>query len=206
MKMTETKEQDITPSPECLKQYHLNLSTKIDSGTRGSLWALKQDDKHYLKFTSSKERDRNQASLEEYVSQLAGILGIGPPVYFVGKCEGNYYIVMKKLTGPSLISTYPFDSKYVVKALELYYELLKAGFDHRDFHAGNLLFDGNKFYLIDYGDAKPIHSKTKDLKPFMKDAIKSFIENLYFIVDSKEPIVKYEQLANDWLYNTFGDS
>lgn len=197
-----TSSKDITPSPECLEKLHVQIDKKIASGTRGSIWTIDNQPERALKFTKNTERDEKKASIEESIAQYAASLGIGPPISSVSICQGHYYIVMKKLSGPSLEELYPFDSSYIDRALDLYYKLLQNGVIQNDFHAGNLILDGKRLYLIDYGDASFLSEKP-DFKMHMEEAIDSLLGNLYNFTDDNDPILEYQQVAKTWIKTRF---
>ncbi len=100
-------------------------------------------------------------SNEGFIASKAGKLGIGPIIYQWGRCKNKTkqnvvtdFIVMEKLSGPTLEASYPYKSEDIIAALNLYYNLLvNHNILHRDFKASNLMFNENRLYLIDYGVA-----------------------------------------------------
>lgn len=205
--------KEITPTPDCLKRSGVEIERdKVTSGTRGSLWKIHGDDSKLLKFTPIFERSQKKISLENYASQIADETKIGPRVYSTGICDDYFYIVVQKLSGPSLQEAYPFPVKYINRALNLYFTFLKNGLVQNDFHAGNLILDTidkkkekeqQRLYLIDYGDTINI-DKNVSLDIYMREAILSLIGNLYNGSENDETVIPlYISAAQKWFYEKF---
>ncbi|CAH6418457.1 Hypothetical protein POVN_LOCUS179 [uncultured virus] len=89
--------------------------------------------------------------MEAKVATTAGNLGIGPAVYGGVLCGTTYYMVMQRLSGPTLNERI-LTVEDVTQVLALYYRLMtEARIMHLDLHRDNIMLDGKRLYIIDYG-------------------------------------------------------
>ncbi|CAH6418667.1 Hypothetical protein POVN_LOCUS386 [uncultured virus] len=99
---------------------------------------------------------------EAAYAELAARIGVGPTIYGSAICPDKngarkYYTVMQRLAGPTLAEAKGVKIADLIAAVTLYYRLLtEAGVEQHDFHTGNVMFDGNRLYIIDYGMAGQI--------------------------------------------------
>ncbi len=99
------------------------------------------------------------AQKESELQSRASDLGIGPYVYKYGICktvDGDIaYIVSQRLSGGTMADKYPYEPTTIKQALDLYYALLtKAHITQNDLKPTNLMWEGDRLYLIDYGIAE----------------------------------------------------
>lgn len=147
---------------------------------------------------------------------IASGSGVAPPIYRTTKCPSgesktvNEYMIMKKLTGPTLKYKYPYTASDVQHSLDLYYKLLiETHVDQNDFHADNLMYDHHRLYLIDYGLAYIVKTLSEDkifelvtYNAFM--LISSFMETENFKKLGDEATKKYlKALAMVWIIAKF---
>ncbi len=124
----------------------------------GNSWSA--DDCNYVIKVTQMYKTRDEIKYTE----LAAEHGIGPKVFGSVSCKNNdemfEFIVMEKLSGPSLEAAYPYKREDVHSALKLYWDFYqKANIFQNDPKAENFMFtirDGiQKLVMIDYGIATP---------------------------------------------------
>ncbi|CAH6418297.1 Hypothetical protein POVN_LOCUS70 [uncultured virus] len=163
----------------------------LGAGVFGDVYALQKETKagpladRVLKISSVySETLENQPDWPEgKMGEVAGKLGIGPVVYAHTICEETAYIVMQRLSGPTLDKAYPYKPEWIKAALTLYYNLaIQAGISQADLKASNLIFDGERLYLADYGIAEYSEKYTEwgqaDVGPHLKLMAVQLIDSL----------------------------
>ncbi|CAH6418300.1 Hypothetical protein POVN_LOCUS73 [uncultured virus] len=149
---------------------------------------------------------------EVICSRIAAELKIGPQVYGTVRCgklsDMNVdYLVLQHLSGPVLRDLYftsAMDPVYLKQALTLYYNLIVEGkYDQNDFHAGNVILNGNRVYLIDFGIAQPVDPEmdAHQLYALLYDAASLLLASL---VTHGKNVVKADKktLTAHWLRAT----
>ncbi|CAH6418561.1 Hypothetical protein POVN_LOCUS279 [uncultured virus] len=155
-------------------------------------------------------------------TQIASTLGIGPYLNGSVECKGENgvtrYMVLDFLTGPLLIDVYFKNADYVKTALSLYYDLaVQGGIFHGDLHGYNVMFNGARMYLVDFGYANPVTGTLKDeLYSEMFEAADELVTSLLnhhksktairTLTDIKERTRRWlmvNKAAHEWLQKTF---
>lgn len=142
-------------------------------------------------------------------ASAAGRLGFGPLVYDSFICpvqdRAEYsailYIVSQRLSGPTLFEMKPRDPKYLKEGLTLYYNLLaNTGIAQSDFHPGNLMFEGDKLYLIDYAESKSMDvTDRKAIWEHLVEQANLFIDHVIMSARELTPVERKVLRATYWV-------
>ncbi|CAH6418975.1 Hypothetical protein POVN_LOCUS701 [uncultured virus] len=148
-----------------------SMGKLLGAGTMGEVFELikkGETSDRVLKRTHYSAAYMKEEWTEGKMAKIAGDLGIGPKVYGIAICpitEGVFgfegenrvyeYIVMQRLSGPTLVDDYPYKPQGIQDALTLYYNfLVKTGIAQRDPKGSNFMYDNGRLYMTDYGIAK----------------------------------------------------
>ncbi|CAH6418692.1 Hypothetical protein POVN_LOCUS411 [uncultured virus] len=211
---------------ECLNTLlgEWEVDTEIGSGEYGTVYSLSSstEEKRALKtirVTGGKKVVENEIK----IARLAGELGVGPKIYDATFCQGEgvttAYIVMQRLSGPQLTQVYPYTADQLMAAMDLYYAFYQqTGYLQNDLTSRNVVYDGDRLYILDYGRADvptfkfgygvshymdsaagmligTLTDEANDDNPWLKDDIKS--RSLVFLTLLKA--------RTAWLTKTFPD-
>lgn len=199
-----------------VQQHGWELGKPIAHGTTGTVYALEESSPVQESKTAGKrvlkvnDRNNEQQEHESKYATAAGELGIGPKVFESGTCGDNSLVVLQRLSGPTLLETYPFEPERIQQALLLYHRLLtQTGIAQHDLTADNLIFDQDRLYLIDYGRSIKLnrldHAEAEKEMRHMANALVLDIEDAVWESDPdyKTFTNAYRSAASDWLAATY---
>lgn len=93
-----------------------------------------------------------------------------PTIYDAWTCRGNGYIVMEKLNRKSNLTK----AEKHVKIREIIKTLHKNNIVYFDLHPDNVMYKGNKLYLIDFGLSKKFKNKSTKINHMYSDVYGKF--------------------------------
>lgn len=147
----------------------------LDAGTQGTIYELTNTtilkrtcyDEDYVDNPTFRRGD--VATIAEVeLGTRAGELGVGPRIHRSMVILGDIpeddaiYIIMDRLSGPTLEVMYPPTPEMLVAILNLFLVLIENGIDQHDATLSNLMFDQGRLYVIDYGRAEPLRQNGAD--------------------------------------------
>lgn len=151
------------------------ISGKIlgESGV-GEVYSFARDGKEYVVKVMSGVAEvdlEREFEIQKYLHQN----GVNVPhVYEVFTCNGKQYFIMEKIAGKTLreliaenkLDSIP-DAAWRQYAEEVYKISQPSdhpkGVFHRDVNEGNVMYDGKKFYMIDFGPSKFVDLAHRDV-------------------------------------------
>jgi tRNA A-37 threonylcarbamoyl transferase component Bud32 len=147
----------------------------LSTGLFGATYVVtkKGDKKEYILKTFHTEkgsRSPKAVDKECEIARKAGEIGAGPKVIDCNSDpkKSKQYIVMQKLSGP-LLGKYMADDDAVLdeKYLKSFKKALKLlnenHIRHNDLHPDNVMIDGNRIYIIDYGRSNIVKGKVANI-------------------------------------------